>query len=246
MPTPERPRDVAYISVRNWRRFQHYTDRNPPWIKNYTDLLKDDAYLDLSSHRRAILHGLWLVYASVKARPRLDARSLSRRLEMKVTRADIEALISAGFIEFTDSPEIEEPKWASRYVSSETRERVLDRFGRQCAMCHSPDDLEIDHVLPISKGGTSDEANLRALCRPCNRRLHNSESVQHLSSISLASVPPETEKETETPLPPLRENPKSNGRAPKRTGYRLVRGTHGISYVRDPNGVDRLPAGYQP
>lgn len=31
----------------------------------------------------------------------------------------------------------------------------------------------------------------------------------------------------------------------KRTGYRMVRGSHGVSYVPDPEGVDPLPNGWQ-
>lgn len=31
----------------------------------------------------------------------------------------------------------------------------------------------------------------------------------------------------------------------RRTGYRLVRGTHSGTYVRDPQGTDILPSGYQ-
>jgi hypothetical protein len=30
----------------------------------------------------------------------------------------------------------------------------------------------------------------------------------------------------------------------RRTGYRFIRGTHGGSYVRDPQGTDILPAGF--
>ena len=30
----------------------------------------------------------------------------------------------------------------------------------------------------------------------------------------------------------------------RRTGYRLIRGTHGGQYVRDPAGTDILPAGF--
>ncbi len=30
-----------------------------------------------------------------------------------------------------------------------------------------------------------------------------------------------------------------------RTGWRFVRGTHSGSYIRDPDGTDRLPAGHQ-
>jgi hypothetical protein len=29
-----------------------------------------------------------------------------------------------------------------------------------------------------------------------------------------------------------------------RTGYRFVRGTHSGTYIRDPEGTDRLPVGY--
>lgn len=31
----------------------------------------------------------------------------------------------------------------------------------------------------------------------------------------------------------------------RRTGFRFVRGTHGGSYVRDPDGTDVLPKGWQ-
>jgi hypothetical protein len=30
----------------------------------------------------------------------------------------------------------------------------------------------------------------------------------------------------------------------RRTGYRMVRGSHGATYVRDPMGTDPLPLGY--
>lgn len=30
----------------------------------------------------------------------------------------------------------------------------------------------------------------------------------------------------------------------RRTGYKFVRGSHGGSYVRDPQGTDMLPAGH--
>jgi hypothetical protein len=32
----------------------------------------------------------------------------------------------------------------------------------------------------------------------------------------------------------------------RRTGFRMVRGSHGCSYVRDPDGVDPLPPGVEP
>lgn len=41
--------------------------------------------------------------------------------------------------------------------------------------------------------------------------------------------------------PPVSEPEKP----PRVTGYRFVRGTHGSTYVRDPEGTDKLPAGMQ-
>jgi hypothetical protein len=53
-----------WIEIANWDRFQHYKDRNPPWIKNYTELLHNPNYLELPLRLRGILHGLWLLYAA--------------------------------------------------------------------------------------------------------------------------------------------------------------------------------------
>lgn len=33
------------ISVRNWERFQHYKDRDPPWVKLYRDLLTSESWV---------------------------------------------------------------------------------------------------------------------------------------------------------------------------------------------------------
>lgn len=95
----------GWISVRNWRRFQHYdpTKRVPPWIKNNTDLMANDSYLSLTEHRALMLHRLWLEYASSRCELSDDTLRLSRRLGMKVTRADLEALNRAGWIDIVAS-----------------------------------------------------------------------------------------------------------------------------------------------
>jgi hypothetical protein len=51
--------------------------------------------------------------------------------------------------------------------------RVLKRDNQVCSVCNSPvrdEDVEFDHVIPWSKGGSSEDNNIRLLCRPCNRR----------------------------------------------------------------------------
>jgi len=95
-----------YIWIPNWDGpdgFQHYRDRDPVWIKNYTRLLSKDEYLKLSSRRRGILHGVWLLYANSNRTLAGDTRSLSRRLSVRVLNSDLEALSEAGFLEVVAS-----------------------------------------------------------------------------------------------------------------------------------------------
>jgi hypothetical protein len=44
----------------------------------------------------------------------------------------------------------------------------MERGGHRCALCQSTMRLEIDHIIPMSGGGTHDPSNLQVLCGPCN------------------------------------------------------------------------------
>jgi len=49
---------------------------------------------------------------------------------------------------------------------------VLERAKSRCEACGAKANetrLEIDHKIPVSKGGLTTLANLQVLCRPCNR-----------------------------------------------------------------------------
>jgi 5-methylcytosine-specific restriction endonuclease McrA len=44
----------------------------------------------------------------------------------------------------------------------------LDYYGGQCVYCGSEDKIEIEHRIPLSRGGTNWPANLVPACKSCN------------------------------------------------------------------------------
>ena len=60
------------------------------------------------------------------------------------------------------------PPRPSSNVSTGLAMRLVARDGYQCAHCGTTEQLTIDHVTPVSKGGLSELDNLQILCKPCN------------------------------------------------------------------------------
>lgn len=56
-------------------------------------------------------------------------------------------------------------------IPLDLREAVLS--VARCAHCGSTENLEVDHICPVSLGGGNDRENLQALCQTCNRRKLN-------------------------------------------------------------------------
>lgn len=59
-----------------------------------------------------------------------------------------------------------------KLATRELREKIMIRDNYTCQLCgkYMPDEvgLQIDHIVPISKGGKTVESNLRVLCSKCN------------------------------------------------------------------------------
>jgi hypothetical protein len=53
----------------------------------------------------------------------------------------------------------------------ELREYVLEKMGRQCVYCRKTGvPLELDHLLPRTRGGPTRASNLAPACHPCNQK----------------------------------------------------------------------------
>lgn len=45
---------------------------------------------------------------------------------------------------------------------------VKRRDGFACVQCKGTEDLTIDHIVPLSRGGTDELSNLQTMCHACN------------------------------------------------------------------------------
>ena len=62
----------------------------------------------------------------------------------------------------------------SRYISEITKKIVFSKNGGYCQCCGSYNNLEFDHIVPFSCGGSSEVSNIQLLCQKCNRSKSNS------------------------------------------------------------------------
>lgn len=65
----------------------------------------------------------------------------------------------------------------------ELREYMLEKWHRKCAYCGATDtQLEIEHIIPKSKGGSNRVSNLTLSCTKCNQKKGNKPIEQFLKS----------------------------------------------------------------
>jgi CRISPR/Cas system Type II protein with McrA/HNH and RuvC-like nuclease domain len=59
------------------------------------------------------------------------------------------------------------------YIKASTRRAVWERDNSTCQHCETQERLTIDHIIPVSRGGSDELDNLQILCRSCNARKGN-------------------------------------------------------------------------
>lgn len=87
-----------------------------------------------------------------------------------------------------------------RGMSPQLRNEILERNGFTCQLCGSgPGDsdpfnpsrkirLHIDHVVPLSQGGSNDKENLRVLCSACNQGRANVQTLSETARNIVARI----------------------------------------------------------
>lgn len=151
---------------------------------NISDSLHSDAqYIDVSL---AAL-GLWtqcLCYSVSAGCPEYVDRDIadaftgksdffeSNSLAEELVSAGLWRILPSGNFEFVQNSHYRiidnsvRDEWNT--LRSSLAPRIYARDGYKCVYCGYFADLTIDHIVPVSRGGTNSVSNLATACRSCN------------------------------------------------------------------------------
>jgi hypothetical protein len=152
-----------FFGFRNFRQFE----RSRREIRLPYDLLNDIRFRQLPDVKKAHLICLLLLSA------RMDNVLPNNPVKLERLIGATDAVDLSAFTDFVAFAQAEQSTYqdrlAKRRIPDPIRAVVLLRDGARCRRCRTAVHLEVDHIIPVSKGGKTEESNLQTLCRRCNR-----------------------------------------------------------------------------
>lgn len=117
---------TRYFAIRNFERFQHYSNRKPPWIKLYRDLWRDREFFRLSDKSKLVFIGLTTIASICDNLIPEDFGWLSTELSLSIKEADIKPLFSAGFLSVVQDASEMLAERTQPAMLEESREEKID------------------------------------------------------------------------------------------------------------------------
>lgn len=99
-----------------------------------------------------------------------EKAEIARQIKERHRRRELEKIVRQELI---DNGELFGDKTERPPIPREVVDAVYRRDGGRCVYCGSTEDLQLDHIIPFSKGGATTIENLQLLCRKCNLEKSN-------------------------------------------------------------------------
>jgi hypothetical protein len=99
----------------------------------------------------------------------IKKQMIEKERKKRLHKEALQELIESGeiFNSYIDKNGKREP------IPQDVMDKVWNRDGGRCIKCGSKENLEFDHIIPVSKGGATTYRNLQLLCKNCNLEKSN-------------------------------------------------------------------------
>ena len=119
--------DKILLTFKNYKKYQHYKNRNPPWIKLHRKLLGDMEFMSLSYASRGLLMLLWALAAEFDGQIEATEGQIGFWLhDTNFSIEKIKPLISTGFVILQASDSILQADDNKKCSESETDNSETD------------------------------------------------------------------------------------------------------------------------
>jgi len=113
--------EPKYYRIKNWEIYQHYKDRNPPWIKLHYEMLSSEDWVMANDETRVLMIAIMLI-GSKNNGYFLNNQNFIKRVAY-LDKINLEPLISSGFLE--PASELEQPLAQFRPEKEKEKEKEL-------------------------------------------------------------------------------------------------------------------------
>lgn len=143
----------------------------------HPNLFKDERWFSISIPARVLLLGLG-TFSDYADRFPWNEEAIDRHICEPLAASYLPELLDAGLIaKHSDGGEILFSYGFGRRRISKweaLRSAIFRRDNFTCQYCGSRQEpLHCDHIVPVSRGGSNDESNLKTACKPCNLSKHD-------------------------------------------------------------------------
>jgi hypothetical protein len=127
------------MQIRNWKKFQHFKDRKPPWVKLYRDILDDLDWHELDATASKVLIMCWLIASEDDGRLP-PAKTLAFRLRMS-EKQTIDCLNKLSHWLEQDDISVISDRYQSDSLETETETETETKKDKKATSVAMPDGI---------------------------------------------------------------------------------------------------------